>query len=287
MKDLEHVMEGRRHLVALERNQRIALIQRSEFVDNNISETIFHMVNNMSRTRDRLTAPCLLVTGGGGAGKTAIINQFPGRIDSSEGLVYVSMSEDANLKALKNFRYELAKALGIPVEDSHIDWSKVDLPKEVGRVIKLRKYWGVVIDEFHEALLRNKLEQRTTMSLLKRLSDSEYGLSILAFGTESAASALSSNKEFQRRFHHYKLPLWRENEDFRTFLFGLEELLPLKEASHLYEKKMLKIILVASKGEMDRVVELVQHAAVYALKSGKECVDEKSMMAAITNPWLY
>jgi hypothetical protein len=287
MKDLEHVMESRRHLVEIGRSQRIAIIQKSAFVDNNASETIFQMVNNMSRARDRLTAPCLLVTGGGGAGKTAIINQFKDRIDNSKGLVYVSMAEDATIKSLKNFRFELAKALGIPVEDSRVDWSKIDLPKEISKVIKLRNYWGVVIDEFHEALLRNKLEQRTTMSVLKRLSDAEYGLSLIAFGTSAASAALSSNKEFQRRFYKYELPLWVESDDFRTFLFGLEELLPLKEPSRLYEENMLKLILLASQGEMDRVVELVQHAAVYALKSGKEHIDEKCITDTIANPWLY
>lgn len=101
-----------------------------------------------------------------------------------------------------------------------------EIPREIAEVIKLRGFWGVVIDELHDALLRPKHEQRINMSILKKLLSSEYGLKLFCFGTIAAKQALQSNDEFKRRFFEVPLKDWIEDEAFRAFLLEIEESLP-------------------------------------------------------------
>ncbi|GAB7531265.1 TniB family NTP-binding protein [Pseudomonas sp. 3A(2025)] len=244
------------------------------------------MINNMAEVRGRITAPCLLVTGEGGTGKTAIISQLPHRIKKPEGLIYLSMAEDTQIKASKNLRAELAKAMGIPITGESRTNPSFDLPQEMARVIKLRKLWGVVIDEFHDALLRNKTEQRLNMSMFKRLAG-EYGIGVVAFGNEAASAALNHNNEFKRRFYEFKLKDWSETQDFRSFVYELESLIPLKKPSFLYEEKMLLTILAATNGRVDSVVDLIKKSAAFAIRSGSEAIDSETITKTIANPWSY
>lgn len=287
MNDYSHLREDRRHLADLEDDIRISLIQRGVWIDYEPAETIFKMINNMADARGRISAPCLLVLGEGGTGKTSIINQLKSRIKASEGLVKISMAEDPEIKSKKDIRSELAKAMGLPLDTPSFGKAGVDLPRELGEVIRLRKIWGVVIDELHDALLRNKSEQRLTMSMLKRLSGEEFGVSIVGFGTSFASNALNSNHEFKRRFYQYELKDWKEAPDFRSFVFELEEWLPLRKPSFLYQEKLVAAILAATLGRMDSVIELLQNAAAFAIKNGKEYIDTDILAETISNPWLY
>lgn len=287
MNEYTHLRADRRNLAHLADDVRIALIQRGVWVDYEPAETIFKMINNMGDARGRISAPCLLVVGEGGSGKTAIINQMKNRIKKSEGLVYVSMAEDPEIKTKKNFRMELAKAMGLPIDTPSFGKSGLDLPREISEVIRLRNKWGIVIDELHDALLRNKTDQRLTLSMLKRLSGQEFGVSIIAFGTAAASTALNFNNEFKRRFYQYQLKDWEEAPDFRSFLFELEEWIPLREPSFLYQEELIQAILIATGGRMDSVIELIQNAAAYTIKSGKEHIDIEALSKAIANPWLY
>lgn len=285
--DGNHLRADRRDLLALDPERRIKIIQADVWVDYQPSESIFRIINNIADVPSRITAPALLVTGPGGAGKTAIVKQIPHRVKNSTGLIFVDMAEDPGIRVNKSLRFELARAMGLPVDSPAFNNPRIDMPKELGEVIKLRKIWGIVIDELHDALLRNKQEQRMNMSILKKLLGESYGLAIIGFGTEVARSALSSNSEFKRRFHEFVLSDWRESEEFRAFLLEMEELIPLKKPSYLYSEKMVKAILNATEGRMDKTIELLKSSASYAIRKGVEAIDLECLSLASRNPWGY
>jgi len=188
----EHVRPDKQKYLSADVDARIAAIHQELWVDNNSSEAVFRMMNNIATVPDRISAPALLVIGPGGAGKTAIISKIPSRIKNSEGLAFISMAESPEINVKKSLKAELALALGVPITAGLGAKSGSDIPNEIREVIKLRKIWGLVIDEFHDALLRSKQEQRMNMSILKKLLGSEYGLKLFCFGTISARNALQS-----------------------------------------------------------------------------------------------
>lgn len=285
--EIQHVRADRRHLLDRDAKSRISVIQEDIWVDYKPGETIFRMMNNMVEVPQRQTAPSLLVIGPGGSGKSAIISQVRHRVANSKGLLFIDMAEDPNITAKKNLRVELAKSLQLPFDSSARTGSKIDVPNELGEAIKLRKIWGVVIDELQEALLRPKHEQRTNMSILKKLVGPVYGLKMFGFGTSSARLALSSNDEFKRRFFEFALEDWKESEEFRSFLFEIEELLPLKLPSNLYTEEMTQAIISISSGRMDKTIELLRCAASYAIQRNIERIDIQCLKWAAKNPWGY
>lgn len=283
----EHVRPDKQKYLSADVDARIAAIHQELWVDNNSSEAVFRMMNNIATVPDRISAPALLVIGPGGAGKTAIISKIPSRIKNSEGLAFISMAESPEINVKKSLKAELALALGVPITAGLGVKSGSDIPNEIREVIKLRKIWGLVIDEFHDALLRSKQEQRMNMSILKKLLGSEYGLKLFCFGTISARNALQSNDEFKRRFHEVALADWGEDEEFRSFLLEVEESLPLRLPSHLYSEEMVRSILSITYGRMDKTLELIRSAACYAVKLGVEKVDLDMLRRANKNPWGY
>lgn len=285
--DGQHLREDRRRLLSANIESRIATVQQDIWVDYKPSEVVFRMMNNIAKVPRRQNAPALLVTGPGGTGKSAIISQIRRRVVNSDGLIFINMAEDPELAAKKNLRVELAKAFGVPIDRRYLSNSNMDLPSELKEVIQLRKIWGVVIDELHDALLKSKQEQRINMSILKKLLGPEFGLKLFCFGTAAARQALSSNDEFKRRFFEYPLEDWIENEDFRAFLFELEEFIPLKNPSNLYSSEMVRTILAITYGRMDKTIELLRSAACYAIKGGSESIDVESLRQAASGPWSY
>lgn len=283
----EHVRQDMQKYLTSNIEARIAAIHQELWVDNNSSEAVFRMMNNIATVPERMNAPALLVVGPGGSGKTAIISKIHKRVRNSEGLAILSMAESPEINVKKSLKAELALALGLPIASGSRPKSGADIPNEIREVIKLRKIWGLVIDEFHDALLRSKQEQRINMSILKKLLGSEYGLKLFCFGTVSARNALQSNDEFKRRFHEVALADWCEDEEFRSFLLEVEESLPLQQPSHLYSEEMVRLIISITNGRMDKTLELIRGAACYAVKLGVEKVDLDMLRRANKNPWGY
>ncbi|MFW9082538.1 TniB family NTP-binding protein [Pseudomonas sp. P2757] len=209
------------------------------------------------------------------------------RVVNSKGLLFIDMAEDPQIATKKSLRGELAKALQLPFDSLTRASPKVDVPNELGEAIKLRGIWGIVIDELQDALLRSKQEQRANMSILKKLVGPAYGLKMFGFGTVAARLALSSNDEFKRRFFEFPLENWKESEEFRSFLFEIEELMPLKLPSKLYSEEMTKAIITISAGRMDKTVELLRCAASYAIRRKIECIDIQCLKWAAKSPWGY
>lgn len=283
----EHVRPDKRKYLSEDTDVRIAAILEELWVDNNSSEAVFRMMNNIEAVPDRMNAPALLVVGPGGSGKTAIISKIPSRIKNSDRLAFISMAESPEINVKKSLKTELALALGLPITAAQGAKGGSHIPNEIREVIKLRRIWGLVIDEFHDALLRSKQEQRMHMSILKKLLGAEYGLKLFCFGTFSARNALQSNDEFKRRFHEVILADWGEDEEFRSFLLEVEESLPLRLPSHLYSEEMVRSILSITYGRMDKTLDLIRGAACYAVKLGVEKIDLDMLQRANKNPWGY
>jgi len=284
----DHLRPDRQALLDQDIEKRIKLMLGDIWVDIAPSETVFKVMNNMANVPKRITAPALLVTGLGGAGKSAIVKEIPNRVTRSEGLLTISMASDPDLMKRKEFRTEIYHKLELPCPPIHRKSSVVDLvTRELSEILKLRNIWGLVIDEIHDMLLCGKVEQRINSSMLKAFLGESYGISLFAFGTPKANSFISAITETQRRFSVIKLEDWKEDESFRTFLLGVEELLPLKRPSRLYDQDKVLAILAATSGRMDNVMNLIRSAGCYALRDGTEAISLEHLAKASASPWGY
>lgn len=280
--DLSHIKDAKRSLALSGVVERIDIINKNIWVDCPQCSRVERVVKNMLNARGLSPAPCLLVCGEGGAGKTSIINRISSRHGAADGtVVFASLAE--NPDELR-FRELLLMALGVPLK---AQGSGAKLPNGLVKHLQLRKIFAVIIDEFHDALLAQVSEQRKNLSLLKKLSEPPYHLSIMGFGTTSAVNALNQDTQLERRFEVLKLLPWVEGDEFRSFLASIEENLPLRKASKLYSQETVKYLLTNTNGTMDQVLKVIRFAAIHAIKNGEEKITMESMQEGAVRRWDY
>jgi hypothetical protein len=280
--DLSHIKEAKRSHALSGVVERIEIINKNIWVDCPQCSRVERVVKNMLNARGISPAPCLLVCGEGGAGKTSIISRISSKHAAADGVVaFASLSENPdNLR----FRELLLMALGVPLK---AQGGAGKIPNGLEKYLQLRKIIAVIIDEFHDALLAQVAEQRKNLSLLKTLSGPPYHLSVMGFGTLSAVNALKQDPQLERRFEVLKLLPWVEGDEFRSFLASIEENLPLRKASRLYSQETVKYLLTNTNGTMDQVLKVIKFGAIHAIKNGEEKITMESMQEGSVRRWDY
>jgi hypothetical protein len=127
----------------------------------------------------------------------------------------------------------------------------------------------LVIDELHNLLAGQRLQQRRFLNLLRWLGN-ELCIPLVAAGTVEALRAIQSDDQLANRFSPFALPPWRMGEEYLRLLNTLEALLPLREPSHLVEPALAKKILALGEGILGEFVTVVTGAAAEAITSGEE-----------------
>jgi len=282
----EHLDPERRKLLSLSDNSRKKEVQNDAlWIDYPASDKVMKVVRNILSVPDRKQAPCLLVKGEGGTGKSSIIRQIKACKELRDRLIFL----DISFNPLNLNIYELlAEALGVPMAIRRSSLPrKALLPVELATVIRLREIKGIVVDEFHVLMLAQRNDQLRNLVCLKGMSNAPFGLSVIGFGTVAARNALFSDKQFSRRFYNIDLNDWSESEEFRSFLVGLEEKIPLKKPSFLDSEEIVGFILERTSGRMDDVVKLIRAAACYSIVNGEEKISMSLLRRAVSDPWGY
>lgn len=279
----DHIKESRRSLLGLSKEARIKVISQDIWIDIPQASEVFRSISNILEIPRPAQAPCMLVCGDPGTGKTSLVGQLLKRFEKTQDsrLVFMNLAEDVgNLK----FKEKILVAMGMPPVASN---KARTLPMELADFISLRNIKGLVIDEFHDALLFGKVEQQKNLSLLKSLSGPPYFISVIGFGTAAARHALSHDTQLSRRYHIMLLQPWTENEMFRRFLASIEENLPLKRPSALYSPEIVKFLLNASGGVIGLIIDLIKSAAAYAIFCEEERITIDMLKKAKLSRWGY
>jgi hypothetical protein len=272
--DVSHVRQSRQHLLNLTKEERLMICLQDVFIEYPNSQAILNAMHYMLRTENKVQAPCMLVWGSGGYGKTSIINKIK-EVNKNEKhkLVFMSFRQNPNNY---NFRELLLEAFGMEVTKK---FSGYNASKEFARTVERNNIKGIVIDEIHDAVTLSTMQQKINLSLLKNLSGDQYNLSVFAFGVDKASEALRLDPQLERRYLQWPLEKWKLNEEFRGFIAAYERTLPLKQPSHLHSKELATAILKQADGVMDNVVKIIQVCAAEAVSSGIE----KITIELITN----
>ncbi|RSC25933.1 transposase [Pseudomonas putida] len=262
--------------------ERIRNILKDYWIDYPQARKPVNAIMTILEVPIRNTAPCMLVCGEGGSGKTAIVQQLTKKNPAlGSPMVFLSLVDNpGNLK----FKQLILEALGLP---TRLGSGRGVLPQEVAGYIEAKGVRALIIDEFHDSLLVAKNELQKNLSLLKGLSAPPYHLSVIGFGTKDARNALSSDPQLARRYYINELLPWNMDEDFRNFLATLEHFVKLRKPSNLHSEDMVRLIHRYSQGTMDNVVRLVKVAAIYAIVSGEEKITAEHLEKASQEPWGY
>jgi hypothetical protein len=174
----------------------------------------------------------------------------------------------------KRFFAALLAALGTP---NHINARLVHAAQE--STVTLMRAAGVkllVIDELHNVLAGTRDQQRRLLNLLRWLGN-ELQVPLVAVGTSDALHAIQSDDQLANRFKLFALPLWRAEAEFLRLLNTLEAVLPLRRPSGLSEPGLARIIMTAAEGLLGEITAFIIQAAVYAIRSGQECITRETL----------
>ncbi len=267
--------------VSASESVRINIITRDIWIDCTRFQHIIRAVENILKASGTVPAPCMLVCGEGGSGKTSLIKKILRTSESWDSGVK-SMSLIDNLGGLR-FNELVMHAMGVPIYTGRS--SRTIIPADATKYVQQQRIKCLIIDEMQASLINTRSEQLKHLNILKALSNEPYCLSIVAFGTAEAKSALSYDQQLARRYDLFDLSKWTLGEEFRNFLATWEQNLPLRKESKIYRDEIARVILELTGGTMDYVVKSIKWAAILAVKSGEEQITPEILRKAYSSKW--
>jgi len=149
------------------------------------------------------------------------------------------------------------------------------------QVLRMLKRIGIqmlIIDEVHNVLTGSVTKQRQFLNVLKYLGN-DLQITLVGLGTKEALRALQADPQLANRFEPAALPPWQLDQEFQMLLASFERALPLRQPSGLADEKLARKLLALSEGSLGELSVLLTSAAVYAVRSGTERIDEKVLAA--------
>lgn len=272
-----HLTAATAKALSLTDAERIERIRTPRWIGYPRAKTVLGKLEDLLTYPKTHRMPNLLIVGDTNNGKTMLVERFkklhPASDNpSGEGVsVPVLVIQAPPVPDEGRFYNTILDALFAPFKPN----DRVD--RKQFQAIKLLRYVGLkmlVIDEIHHVLAGNLNKQRAFLNVIKYLGN-ELQLPIVGVGTKDAFRAIQTDSQLANRFEPAILPLWKFDEDFLRLLKSFEMLLPLREASNLYDTSLATTIFSMTEGHIGELAKLLAEAAVLAVERGRERIDAK------------
>lgn len=266
--DYTHIIPEKRSLADLDNSTRISIIKRDIWIPTKKLDQLFTTIDFMIGSEGRLVVPSMLVWGPGGSGKSAII----------ERLKHIYTTRDKNIKSISaGMNLDSSQLVDLICNSFGISSGagrqSLDRTTRVLNTIRAENIAALLMDELNDSGLRTLAQQKNSMSLMKFLSGPPCYLSIICFGDLTSAEVLMRDNQIYRRYVHWPLTPWKNDQDFCDFLATYESHLPLKLPSDISCSAGRRRILKQSLGVMDNVVKIIKCLAYEAVLNGTERMD--------------
>lgn len=135
------------------------------------------------------------------------------------------------------------------------------------------------LDEIHNVLAGSAAQVASFLNTLKQLSN-ELQIPVVLIGTEQAVEVLARDRQLHSRYPPRHLPAWECDRNFVQLIKRLIAELPLRDPPKLSEVAVRRIH-EAAVGATGAVVEILHRAAVAAIVSGRERIDDEGIEQAL------
>lgn len=276
--DLSHLHPDYRSAALLPDSERIEWMRTERWVAFPKATGVLNRLETLLIYPKRPRMPCLLVYGRSGMGKSMAIAKFyrshPPVFNEVEGsttmpVVVFQMPKEP---LEEDFYEQLLRAVGISFR---LTMTKREAARTSLRLLEDLKTRVLIIDEMNNMLAGTSRQQRLFLNLIRFVTN-ELALPIVCAGTPEAHRALLFDQHLADRFDAMELTPWRNDESFTLLLRSLASTRPLRETSDLENPNVRKRIMQLSEGITGRIFRLVEEAAVLAVKTGRERIDEES-----------
>ncbi|MFZ2316107.1 MAG: TniB family NTP-binding protein [Gammaproteobacteria bacterium] len=286
----EHLLPEIRPLLQLTDSERIMHIEKDNWIGYSRARQVLNKLQALYSHPQRQRMPNLLIIGPTNNGKSMIIEKFCRdyppikekfkptynyRIEERDVLVElpilsVQMLPAPDIRRFYRTIFDKIRAGGgfetmllhaSPLEDNVI------------KVLTHFKVKMLIIDEIHNVLAGRNDKQHEFLNALRYLGNA-LKIPIVCVGTKDAYLAIRSDAQLENRFEPFLLSAWKASQEYESLLASLMAILPLKFPSNLNHPPLSRYILEKSDGILGEIFTLVRRAAVMAIHSGREMIDE-------------
>ena len=276
-----HLDEKTRAKLALSDSERMQAIRAGTWIALAHVEKIQRRLEELRTHPQVARMPCMLLVGAPFSGKTSILENFrdkhPVSMDPASEVAQceVLMIDAPPKPDLADFYSRLLDAVFAPYKPTAPPYVKYSQVKRIFQQLGVRV---LIIDEIHNLIAGSQNRQREFRNALRSLGN-ETKVCIVAAGIEESYTAFNADAQLSSRFVPIQLPQWKLGKELGVLLKTLEARTPIKKASGLHMPGLMSAILQRSESNLGDICDLVKAAAIAAIETRQEFIDEKLIAA--------
>ncbi|MGO1832876.1 MAG: TniB family NTP-binding protein [Brevibacterium yomogidense] len=280
VEDLTHLHPSVQMLARLPADERLRHVRADRWIGYSRASEALERLEALHEWPKKQRMPNLLLLGPTNNGKSMIIEKFrrlhpPVSHADQEQMPVLTMQMPSE-PSVSRFYVALQAALGAPLRPrqhvSVLEQATLSLLRAVGvRVL--------VIDELHNVLAGRGDIRREFLNVLRFLGN-ELRIPLVGVGTREAYLAIRSDDQLENRFEPFVLPRWEPTDEARTLLASFAAAFPLRRRSMIDTEDMARYLLTRSEGTIGELTRLLTDAAVAAIETGEEAINQRSLLVA-------
>lgn len=277
---LDHLHDGVRSVARLSDDERLHYVRADRWIGYSRATAALERLETLYSWPAKQRMPNLLLLGPTNNGKSMIVEKFrrlhpPTSHTDREHIPVLAVQMPSEPSVIR-FYVALLAAMGAPLRPrqrlAELEQAALTLLRGVGvRVL--------VIDELHNVLAGRGETRREFLNLIRFLGN-ELRIPLVGVGTREAYLAIRSDDQLENRFEPLTLPQWKPDGEACTLLASFAAAFPLRRPSPIATQDMARYLLTRSEGTIGELAHLLTDAAVAAIESGEESINQRTLLMA-------
>ncbi len=278
--DLSHLHEAAQLIARLPAEERLRYVRADRWIGYTRATAALEQMETLLAWPAKQRMPNLLLIGPTNNGKSMIVEKFrrahPPASHPDREEIPVLVVQMPSEPSVGRFYTALLAATGAPMRSRY---QLADLEQLVLRLLRAASVSMLVIDELHNVLGGRGDTRREFLNLLRFLGN-ELRIPLVGVGTRDAYLAIRSDGQLENRFAPLTLPRWKADDDTCSLLASFATAFPLRRPSAIATTEMAGYLLTRSEGTIGELTNLLTAAAIAAIKSGEEAINQRTLLLA-------
>ena len=279
--DLSHLHEAAQQIARLPDQERLRYVRADRWIGYTRASAALERLETLFAWPAKQRMPNLLLIGSTNNGKSMIVEKFrrshPPVSHPDREEIPVLVVQMPSEPSVGRFYTALLAALGAPMRPRQ--YRLADLEQLVLRLLRSAGVRMLVIDELHNVLGGRGDRRREFLNLLRFLGN-ELRIPLVGVGIRDAYLAIRSDDQLENRFAPLPLPRWEPDADTCSLLASFAASFPLRRPSPIATTEMAGYLLTRSEGTIGELTHLLTDAAVAAIESGEEAINQRTLLLA-------
>ncbi|MET7300161.1 TniB family NTP-binding protein [Embleya sp. NPDC005575] len=278
--DLAHLCPAAQQITQLPDAERLRYVRADRWIGYPRATEALERLETLLTWPSKQRMPNLLLIGPTNNGKSMIVEKFLRSHPSishpdREEIPVLAVQMPSEPRVIR-FYTALLAALGAPLRSRY---RLADLEQAVLRLLRSAGLRMLVIDELHNLLGGSGERRREFLNLLRYLGN-ELRIPLVGVGTRDAFLAIRADDQLENRFAPLTLPRWANDTDACSLLASFAASFPLRRPSLIASAEMAGYVFTRSEGTIGELAHLLTDAAVAAIESGEEAINQRTLLLA-------